>query len=214
MGLTCGVAAAEEEQGVRDHHHHMQGPHFCGYLPRSPPGSAGTMPPLRPPRGRGDWLTVQDDPDPGTQHPPHRLSLPCFRHSPGAGRLLYRSAAGAPDGLRTLEEWQWGSGLGSCLSPLLSLSHSMGFSSLPTAHTSLLENRPLSSPFLDPPSPDPPSPAPLLPLPLRMPAPPCSSCALCHWLRCTMSWYCWATSGGTGRRACLRARIWRVQRGL
>lgn len=46
------------------------------------------------------------------------------------------------------------------------------------------------------------------PLPLRMPAPPCSSCALCHWLRCTMSWYCWATSAGTGRRACLRARIW------
>lgn len=45
-------------------------------------------------------------------------------------------------------------------------------------------------------------------LPLRMPGPPCSSCALCHWLRCTMSWYCWATSGGTGRRACLRARIW------
>lgn len=50
-------------------------------------------------------------------------------------------------------------------------------------------------------------------LPLRMPGPPCSSCALCHWLRCMMSWYCWATSGGTGRRACLRARIWGVQSG-
>lgn len=45
-------------------------------------------------------------------------------------------------------------------------------------------------------------------LPRRMPGPPCSSCALCHWLRCMMSWYCWATSGGTGRRACLKARIW------
>lgn len=44
-------------------------------------------------------------------------------------------------------------------------------------------------------------------LPRRMVGPPCSSCALCHWLRCTMSWYCWATSWGTGRRACLRATI-------
>ena len=45
-------------------------------------------------------------------------------------------------------------------------------------------------------------------LPRRMPGPPCSSCALCHWLRWMMSWYCWATSGGTGRCACLKARIW------
>lgn len=58
----------------------------------------------------------------------------------------------------------------------------------------------------------PPTPTPEL-LPRRMPRPPCSSCARCHWLRCMMSWYCCATSGGTGRRACLRARIWGWGRG-
>lgn len=78
-----------------------------------------------------------------TQYPPHRRNLPCFHHSPGAGQPLCRSAAGAPDGLHTLEKWQRGSGPGSCFSPLVSLSHSMGFS-VPYPLYTLLANRPLS----------------------------------------------------------------------
>lgn len=55
--LTCGAAAAGETRGVREPTPAYD-PHLCSHLPRSPPGSDGTMPPSQPPRGRGDWLTV------------------------------------------------------------------------------------------------------------------------------------------------------------
>lgn len=127
------------------------------------------MPPSQPPRGRGDWLTVQDDPAPKPQDPPHGPSLPCFRHSPGAGRPPYRNAAGAPDGLRTLE-WQWGQGQRQVAAPPHSVSAPVhGNSQFPTLHTPLSCR---TAPLTVPPSPAPPPAAPPLPYPCGCQRPP------------------------------------------
>lgn len=52
MSLTCGVAAAggdiEGQETIITY-----APSPSGHSPRSPPDSAGTMPPSQPPRGRG-----------------------------------------------------------------------------------------------------------------------------------------------------------------